>query len=126
MRDDSKELGFTSKAHNGLLHENSYKQDSTGKTFSQQEFMDFLHKKYPKVKYPRTKQKAAGTTPAALFYVDFRLQSLGKAFFSSMQSPTSCRMANISFWLRDFMMTSRSASVRREMGPAKDRVSSAS
>lgn len=50
MRDAIKELGFTSKDHGGLLHENSYKQDSTGKTFSQQEFMDFLHKKYPKVK----------------------------------------------------------------------------
>ena len=51
MRKAINDLGFESKDHGGLAvfggKDNTYVEKSTGKVFSQDEFMDFLKKKFP-------------------------------------------------------------------------------
>ena len=50
MRTAIDKLGFESKDHGGLFNANTYKEKATGKEFTQEEFMDFLKKKFPGVK----------------------------------------------------------------------------
>ena len=50
MRNVINELGFESHDHGGLTNANTYKEKATGKEFSQEQFMDYLKKKFPGVK----------------------------------------------------------------------------
>ena len=50
MRKAISDLGFESQNHGGLEKANTYVEKSTGKVYSQQEFVDFLKQKFPGLK----------------------------------------------------------------------------
>ncbi len=50
MRKAVDSLGFESHDHGGMSNDNTYTEKATGKVFTQDEFMSFLHKKFPDVK----------------------------------------------------------------------------
>ena len=50
MRKAVQGLGFTADDHGGLLRGNTYKENATGKVYSQEEFVGYLQKKFPGVK----------------------------------------------------------------------------
>lgn len=54
MRKAISDLGFESKDHGGLAilgaKDNTYVEKTTGKVFTQDEFVDFLKQKYPSLK----------------------------------------------------------------------------
>ena len=50
MRKAISDLGFESQDHGGLEKANTYVEKSTGKVFTQKEFVDFLKQKFPGLK----------------------------------------------------------------------------
>ena len=50
MRKAISDPGFESQDHGGLEKANTYVEKSTGKVFTQKEFVDFLKQKFPGLK----------------------------------------------------------------------------